>query len=470
MKESRESGNLTARGSRESKVAWPRRPHILVFAGLSIAFAVCGSLVPLRFAPMSLSAAASRFSDILAQGLYVRSRADWVANVLLFLPIGFFTAGTLCVDRRRRWALLATVPAAVFCAALSVATEFTQLWFPQRSVSPNDIVAETVGAVLGCLLWGFAGQTLTDWLRTFTRDAGPKRHVDWLLQAYLLGLVVYCVLPLDFTISLGRLYDKFRDGRFVVVPFSHGHGEAWLYQTVKHLAVFAPVGAWSATVFIGRGRQVRTIGHSVLIGALIVIAIESAQMFVFSRYSDVTDLLTGTAGVALGAALTRRLLGVKGSPPAGDGITAINLAWLKWLGIAALYTAFLTAGYWSPFDFSADKAMIRERLGGFFDIPSRAVLRGSEFDGIWSVLQTTLPFAPLGSLVTVAACRMPVPETVRRIVLAGLLLVCSVVSLGIELGQIVLPRHTAKFTDVILCTAGVLVGMLVTLRYQRGRV
>jgi glycopeptide antibiotics resistance protein len=437
----------------------------------SIGLAVYGSLVPLRFTPISFSTALRQFAETPMLKLGVQSRADWVANILLFMPIGSFAVGALCVDRSRRWAVLATAPVAVCCAALSVAIEFTQLWFPPRTVSQNDIAAETIGGLVGCLLWVFAGQALTNWLRTYTHHASPKRQVDWLLQAYLLGFVIYSVLPLDLTISVADLYSKFAAGRFVAVPFTHSYGSAfaWVYQMAKDILVFAPIGAWSTTAFVGRGRRLRSLGQSVLIGALIVVAIELSQLFVYSRLTDTTDIIMGAGGVALGAVLMRRLLGATGVPPATEEAAAASFVWLKWLGIAALYAACVTAGYWLPFDFSADKPMIKERLAGFFGVPFRAMHSGSEFKAISNLLQKTLFFAPLGALVTIAAYRMPVPDAVRRIVLVGLLLVCFAVAFGVELGQVLSPRHTPDFTDVILCTAGALAGMAVTARLQLHR-
>jgi glycopeptide antibiotics resistance protein len=471
MNEGRQPGRAAARGSAETKVAWPRRTQFFLLTAASIGLAVYGSLVPLRFTPISFSTALRRFAETPMLKLGVQSRADWVANILLFVPVGSFAVGALCVDRRRRWAVLAIVPVAACCAALSVTIEFTQLWFPPRTVSQNDIVAETIGGLVGCLLWVFAGQTLTNWLRTYTRHASPKWQVDWLLQAYLLGFVIYSVLPLDLTISVADLYRKFASGRFVAVPFTYSYGSlfAWVYQMAKDILVFAPIGAWSATAFVGRGRQVRSLGQSVLIGGLIVVTIELSQLLVYSRFTDTTDIITGTGGVALGAALMRHLRGATRVGPVKKEAAAASFAWLKWLGIAALYAAFVTAGYWFPFDFSADKPMIKERLAGFFGVPFRAMYSGSEFKALSNLLQKTLFFAPLGALVTVAACRMPVPDAVRRIVLVGLLVVCFAVAFGIELGQVLSPRHTPDFTDVLLCTAGALAGMVVTARLQLHR-
>jgi len=461
-----------AGGGRESAVALPRRTHFFLLAAAFIGFAVYGSLVPLRFTPIGFSTALERFAEIPTPGSEVQSRTDWATNVLLFVPIGFFAVGALGVDRPRRWAVLAIVPVAACCAALSVAIEFAQLWFPPRTASLNDIAAETIGGLIGCVLWVFIGQTLTDWLRTYTRGASPKRQVHWLLQAYLLGFVIYSVLPLDLTISVADLYRKFKGGKLVALPFSYGYGSAfaWIYQLTKDVVVFVPIGAWAATAFVGRGRQVRSLGQSVLIGGLIVAALELAQWFVYSRFTDTTDIVMGTAGVAVGAALMRRLRGATGELPATESApepAAADLAWLRWLGIAALYAALVTAGYWFPFDFSADKEMIKQRLAGFFGVPFAAMYSGSEFKAVSNLFQKTLVFAPLGALITVAAWRMPVPKAVRRIFLGGVLLVCFGVAFGIELGQVLSPRHTPDFTDVILCTAGTLIGMIVTARLLR---
>jgi glycopeptide antibiotics resistance protein len=445
--------------------------HLSLLAAACIVLAVYGSLVPLQFTPIDFSIAMKRFDDIPMLKLGVESRADWVANILLFVPIGFFVVGALSVDRSRRSTVAAAVPVVVGCFALSVAIEFTQLWFPTRTVSQNDVAAETIGGLMGCLLWIFTGQTFTNWLRTYAVGTSPMRQIDWLLQAYLLGLVVYSIMPLDVTISVTDLYGKFASGRFVVVPFTFSYGSvfAWVYQMAKDMLIFAPIGAWSATAFVGRGQSVRSLGQSVLIGGLIVAALELAQLFVFSRFTDTTDIVSGTVGVALGAALMRRILGGKSGTPAKEPAATANFAWLKWLGVAALYAVFLTAGYWFPFDFSADNVTVKERLARFFCVPFSSMYAGSEYQAISNLLQKTLLFVPLGALVTIAAGRIPVPEAVRRIFLAGLLLVCCTVAFGIELGQVLSPRHTPDVTDVILCTAGALAGMVVTARLQRGR-
>jgi glycopeptide antibiotics resistance protein len=471
MSDDRQHAKKVGRCGSVPEVSWPRRAHFALLSAATIAVAVYGSLVPLRFTPLSFTTALDRFADIPMLSLGVESRADWVANILLFVPIGFFFLGALSVDLKGRSSILAIFPVVVGCIALSVAIEFTQLWFPPRTVSQNDIVAEAIGGLVGCVLWMFAGHTLTDWLRTFTGDTKPGGQIDWLLQAYLLGLLIYSVLPLDLTISVADLYRKFADGRVVVVPFSSPPALLfdWVLQLAKDVIVFVPIGAWSATAFVGRGQAIRSLSQSVLIGGLIVVAIELAQLFVFSRFSDTTDLITGTTGVAIGAAWMRRWRGGKAVPPTTAAVTTAYSAGLLWLALAAVYAALITAGYWFPLDFSMDRQIIEERLAGFFSVPFSKVYFGSEYQAISNVVQKMLLFAPLGALVTIAAHRLPVPDSVRRILLAGLLAACFAVGLGIELGQVVSPRHTPDFTDVLVYTGGALIGMVVTGRLQRGR-
>ena len=142
------------------------------------AVAVYGSLVPLHFQPLGWREAWSQFQRIPFLTLDVGARADWVANILLFVPIGFLAMGVLTVDRRNvLWKMLSVVGVVVPCVVLSVGVEFTQLWFPPRTVSQNDIVAESLGAVAGSLLWLAVGQIFTDWIRSYakTHGAQPRR-------------------------------------------------------------------------------------------------------------------------------------------------------------------------------------------------------------------------------------------------------------------------------------------------------
>ena len=128
----------------------PRSIHYLLLAAGFTAFAIYGSFIPFDYTPLSWSQTLERFRQLPLLDLGLQSRTDWLQNILLFMPIGFFALAALTVDRHG-WAWRAACVALVVpvCFLFSVALEFMQFWFPPRTVSQNDIAAETMGDALG---------------------------------------------------------------------------------------------------------------------------------------------------------------------------------------------------------------------------------------------------------------------------------------------------------------------------------
>jgi VanZ family protein len=73
------------------------------------------------------------------------SALETLANVLLFVPLGFALA--LLMPSGRRWL------APTLCVALSLTAEFGQaLLRPARFADPMDVLANTIGALVGTWL------------------------------------------------------------------------------------------------------------------------------------------------------------------------------------------------------------------------------------------------------------------------------------------------------------------------------
>ena len=110
-----------------------------LFAALGFtALVIYGSLVPLHYEPLPWSEATARFQEIPYLALGLAHRADWVSNILLFIPLAYLWTGMLTLgrpSRGRRWLTGALV--VIVAAAMSVALEFTQ-----SLVSTADGVAE----------------------------------------------------------------------------------------------------------------------------------------------------------------------------------------------------------------------------------------------------------------------------------------------------------------------------------------
>lgn len=452
--------------------ACPRRRHYLGAAVAMTLVAVYGSLVPLNYRPLDFQEALRRFAQVPFLSLGIESRADWVANILLFIPIGFGWLGAVAVDSRRvAWKCLAAGLVATGCAVLSVLLEFTQLWFPPRTVSQNDILAEMIGGMIGAILWLAVGQALTDWVRTYTSASRVKTQVDWLLEAYFLGLLVYSVMPLDLTISPEELVEKYRQGKIVLVPYAGmPRGFELAYALFCNFLLFAPVGILVTTWRTSARRPCRRIVASVAIAAAVALGIEAAQLLVYSRFSTTGDVITDTAGAIVGILAAHWWYRSAKQGGEGQEKTPSGAGWMvAWLITAALYAVLLVVVFSAPFEILHDRQQWKLRYEGFWTVPFARLYYGTEFHALSQILRKVLFFVPLGSLLAAAGFAPRLPAAIRRLFLTFLLLLAAGLAVAIELGQVFLVGHYADSTDAALYTTGTAVGMLVAARLLRHR-
>ncbi|MBN2474397.1 MAG: VanZ family protein [Pirellulales bacterium] len=440
-----------------------RRRHLLVALAF-VAVAVYGSLVPFGFRSLAVAEAVARLKYTWNRPLNI-SRTDFVANVLLFVPIGYCLAAAFAVGQtgRLRTMLSATLILLV-CGATSVAIEAAQIWFPGRTPSRSDVIAQLLGTTFGIVLWPTVGSTLTGWLGSYIRLQGPRDRVDWLLKAYFVGLLVYSVLPLDLTISPRELFHKYREGKIVLVPFSGFQlGAASLCGLLRDTIVFIPVGMLVMTAVKRSWWPVRQIIVAAVLGGLLILAIELTQLFVYSRHTATDDVIVGIGGVWIGAWVMQRWRGSDAGqygPPVVLGGRA-RQAWM-WFGLAGVYSVFLVVLFCTPFHPIDDVPQIRVRLEGFLRLPFASFQRATVLNAVSEVLKKSLLFAPLGVFYAFTVAQSSFPRPVRRILLGTLLLIVAVVATGIEMAQVFLPPHVPDVTDVLLCVAGAATAMFIT--------
>lgn len=417
---------------------------------LYTAFVVYGSLVPLDYRTIPWEEAVARFAAIPFLRLGIGSRADWVANLLLFIPLTFLWMGVLTSGTTRPRAALITLLLIPAAAALSVGIEFTQLFFPQRTVSQNDIFAETLGGIIGVLVWWGAGGRFLEWLRSWQQTHARAALAERLAWAYLAGVLVYNVLPLDLTISLVEIFHQWRDGKIKLIPFGSLPDDAAeaLYEIATDALIWVPLALmWRLD---GTRSAGRVWGMTFATAALL----EFLQLFVYSRVSDVTDLITAAAGAALGVWVGGRL--------AARVAPASTLpAWSAWLpfALAAAWVLLLGAVFWFPFDFQTDGAFIKSRLDFVQRVPFEVYYFGTEFRAITEVLRKTLFFAPLGGLLAWGVARQP--WRWRGPLFALAMLVLAGLPAAIEGGQLMLPHKIVDLTDWLLAWLGGLAGYAV---------
>ena len=329
-----------------------------------LVFVIYGSLVPLDFRPVPLDDALARFRNIPYLDLGIGSRADWVANLLLFIPLGFLL-GSLW-PRRVRWA--GALVNVLFCIALSFGIEFTQIFFPPRTVSQNDILAESIGGLVGTLIWLRYGEAFKGMLLHWQQDRGRANQAEKLLWIYLALLIGYNVLPLDLTFSPVELHQKWSDGRIKLIPFDWSYTSPikWAYNIGIDILIWVPVGLLG--VLSNRFTPAQALRWTLLAAA----GLELFQLMVFTRVTDVNDLLTALPGAWLGAWLGGRLRGDQPMRDQGEGHGAA-LAVLATLA----YMAFLLAVFLYPYAFDLRPEFIKGRIDQLFRVPFYAYYWGS---------------------------------------------------------------------------------------------
>ncbi|MBS1817549.1 MAG: VanZ family protein [Acidobacteria bacterium] len=456
-----------------SAIAHWGRVTYAVLALLYALFVVYGSLVPFDFERLHPAEAVSLFRDVVSGPVRIDSRTDLAVNFLLFIPFGYFLMATLRTDARSRAvdAVAAVVTMAVG-VVFAFSIEFAQLFFPSRVVALSDMLAESVGGVAGTVAWLAVGRELTTWLRGFSGERERPALLQRVLLLYSALFVASQTMPLDLTVSLGELAHKYRRGAIILRPFSFAHASwsAAMWDYVGDIALNAPLGAAAVLAWTTPGRRRHPL-KAFALAVSVVGLIEFGQVFVMSRYADVTDVITGSVGAALGVVVasvlsSRPVLVHVGRRPERLALLG-RLLTPVWLGIMAAY-------HWAPYNFSITPAQVTEGMHRLLQIPFVSYYLGTEFNAFTEMARKSALALPLGILLGAA---WPVASTVtgarlRRVALAlfGFALLC-----GIEVGQVFLPTRYPDLTDACIGEVGLLMGvwiagMLTPQRSQKSEV
>ena len=267
-----------------------------------IVFVVYGSLVPLQYVDRPWADAFHAFAHIPYLALGVASRADWVANGVLYVPVGFLSVAYLMgrTSQRPRSVLLGL--AAVLSCGLAVGVEFAQLFFPQRTVSLNDIFAEWVGSVLGMGLAIRYAKALPALIASFFYS-DPRRLRARMLEVYAIAYLVLTFFPYDFLLSGAELAEKLESNHWGWVWAGDAlrpvHG---MIRLLAEVLLTLPLGA-----LLVRLRGTRMVGSAYAATAGLVLggAVELGQLLLYSGISQGASVLTRMIGVMAGVTVCR---------------------------------------------------------------------------------------------------------------------------------------------------------------------
>jgi len=418
---------------------------------------VYGSLVPLQWRPRPFEEALGRFLETPYLTLGVWNRADLVANLLLFVPLTFVATGWLTGAGARggRWLIAPLVMAGA--GGLAVGIEFAQVYFPPRTVSLNDILAECVGGVLGVGLWLTAGRALTAWGRRGLRAISePTRLARYVLTAYVVGFAVYQLFPFDVVLSADEMLMQLRQGKVVVIPFGEW-GRLPAVVVLAKVLVFVPVGYW----VVVRRREVRWPVVAALVrGGVFAVMVEALQVCVFSRYSSMTDVVLGAGGSLVGGVLATRF-GPAARNPLPEGRAWRGVWWLLRLAAAGGVVAVLVWGKWTPFAYRWPEQGLLVALAERVHVPFYYQYWNSEFEAVGQLLRDVAAPAVLALFVVSLLPRVRGRRGVAAVVAAA-------VAAVVELGQVLFPPHVPDLTTAVLAAGGAVAGVYVYGPFVRG--
>lgn len=249
---------------------------------------------------------------------------DLLANVVVYLPLGFFL--TLALNTLR-WRWLAATLAVLAAAAVSFALEAVQTWLPSRVPSNVDLACNALGGLLGTLFALWVGPRflarITAWQH---RAVAPVPHAE--LGLTMLGL--WLLVPLSPEILLFGAGDLRQtlgfNGAVPFVAADFVHIEAAITAcnaiavglVLRQLCARTPLALLAIPVFLLAGLLIRTLSAAVLVNP--------ANAFVWLTPGAQLGLFVALGVLAVGVFLPPTLRLMLAGTALMAGTVLVNLA------------------------------------------------------------------------------------------------------------------------------------------------
>ena len=412
-----------------------RKAYALAAIGL-IAFTLYGSYVPFEFRARPWREIWSSFEWAMRNRIAFESRSDGLANWLLGFPLGFCMLGALRVDRPNGLvtAILGGLLVPI-CTLFAAAVELGQLYFPARTCSGSDVIAQGLGSLCGILLWVMAGPSMTNQLRRIFEGGQADAAAIRFTIGYAAFIALVQWLPLDFTVSPADLYRRlFREEyRVTYLPFEEirnsayrGGVDVWdkIQAWLELAMLFLPLGMILALI---RNRRKRSLVFVALAFALFT---EIGQVTV-ARHPSTTDALIAFVATMFGW-LTVSL-------SAHPTILRLRREIALILGQVWLFAMFFI--HWHPFRFIPARFTVR-----FEDLEWWPLAAQASENYLWALDKVFMKFAIFVPCGILCYWGSGWSSSTRTNALAAL--VSGSVAALLEAGQMLLPGRYASPTDV----------------------
>jgi VanZ family protein len=259
--------------------------------------------VGLHYVPIDLDEAVQRFLSVRFVSHGSDQRADWIANMLMPIPLAFLVNSAFSYGGDKVRNAMGSVFTALICIALVLAVKFAQLYFPPRTVTLNYIAAQTIGVMLGIGLFWTSHTRLMPRLAALFEDGDGLTIV---LGVYFAWLMLYFLAPFDFALSLGDLAGRALElpGLLGQTPGEDRSAPFQILVTLAEILATVPLGMFLAV----RGRHRSTFGLAMRAVGLIFLVFV-LQLFILSAVPMLISLIYRLVGVVIGVRLMTALRG-----------------------------------------------------------------------------------------------------------------------------------------------------------------
>ncbi len=323
--------------------------------------------------------------------------------------------------------------ALVFCVVTAVSVEYVQVYFPPRTVCWNDLIAETIGSVLGLGLYFSIRKKISGWSYTLNHSGKNARKLA--LALYAAGYLVLSLFPFDFLLSLNELHWKLATN--MVAPFVADNGCSQIISCVTKLGaeVIAtlPFGFLLASI-----RPRYSVVIAAMLGAALGITIEFLQFFLASGISQGASVLTRAFGVALGWQLTARIGALQFEENRIYMRRIIIILALPYVALVAVLNGWQTHGW-----VGLEQGLHRLNVLGF--LPFYYFYYTSEANATASLLVQAAMYAPVG-----VACWIWRPQKG----VYGAAILAALIALCVETGKLFVVSQHPDPTDIIIAAGG----------------
>ena len=423
-----------------------------------LGFIIYGSLVPFELQHTSLSRAWDTLAGLSFTPLDKVSRVDWSTNILLGIPATFL--GMAPFHRVQTLSRTIYLALLIFfiCLLTSLLAEFLQIFFSTRIPSLNDLVAQGLGEVAGLGLYFLFGKRLILGFQSPARSSLLVSKLDYFFVGYLGVLFLYNLMPLDLTLNPADIHHQWKTGHIILDPFGFDYQSPWhvLYNTVVGMLIWAP-GAF----FLVRFKRF-SIHLALLFLGVIALAIECLQLFVMSRFTDITDIFTALAGASLGA-YGGRICSPDHTEAKKIPSWIFSARILSGTAALALWALCLCLVFWFPYNFSPDKTLFKQNLENLSLIPFKHYQESHIMTAITQFFRHIVFFLPGGAIIAFMLKGGTLfSQALTSLLRGGLFLAVFLVAATVEMGQFFLPGRVPDLTDIGLAMAGAWVGFILS--------